>query len=111
MDTADLQSGLNVVPRGDAIRSHRLKELQLRDADAVIACDLRRIGWADFELAPEIIEEGRRAARASLPAVLATVDGASGLRARAGRLLERVGRALSRDDRASLVRWTARSGG
>lgn len=74
IDTQDLQSGLNVVHRGDAIRSHRLKLLQLGEADIVVACPLRHIGWADFELAPEIIEAGRNAARDALPRVREVVE-------------------------------------
>lgn len=96
-DTRDLVSGLNVVHRGDAIRSHRLKCLQLRDADLVVACDLRRIGWADFELAASIIESGRQAARRALPLILAALDSAGSASARAGRFVTRVARRLGGD--------------
>ncbi len=98
-DTEDQREGLNVVHRGDAIRSHRLKLLQLGEADVVVRVDLRHIGWADFQLAEEIIASGRAAATAALPEVEAAVARArspSGALARAlQRLAARLGRPRS----------------
>jgi len=90
-DTVDMTSGLNVITRGDAILSHRLKALQLTRADFVINCPLSHIDWADFPSAPEIVGIGRTAAEDSLSHLHGALREASALgprlRRRADRLL------------------------
>lgn len=94
-DTMDLTTGLNVILRGDAIKSHRLKMIQLTRADLVLHCPVAHVDWADFPRAEEIIEIGRATAKDSLPAVHALVDRAEAsgavLRRAAGRALVRLG--------------------
>jgi NTE family protein len=68
-DTVDLTTGLNVVIRGDAIKSHRLKMIQLGRADVVVHCPVASVHWADFPRVEEIIDLGRRAGRDALPAI------------------------------------------
>lgn len=106
-DTKDMQSGLNMVHRGDALRSHRLKSIQLREADVVIACDLVRFGWADFELAADIVEAGRVAARAALPRVVAALETSGTLRSRGLRALERCARRMRGASSMDVVRCVA----
>ncbi|RMF14508.1 MAG: patatin-like phospholipase family protein [Candidatus Dadabacteria bacterium] len=44
----------------------RLTELQIADADAVLYPNLRQFHWADFQALGDIVEAGRRIARASV---------------------------------------------
>ena len=94
-DTVDMTTGLNVITRGDAILSHRLKTLQLTRADFVVKCPLTHVDWADFPRAAEIIAAGRTAAEDCLPQLQAELARASsfgaGWRRRIDRTLRRNG--------------------
>lgn len=94
-DTTELTSGLAVILRGDAIKSHRLKTLQLARADMVLHVPVSHVDWADFPAAADIIGAGRLAAEEALPGIEEAVARASspvrrGLRG-ADRFLRRIG--------------------
>jgi NTE family protein len=99
-DTTDLTTGLNVILRGDAIKSHRLKTLQLSRADHVIEVPVSHVDWADFPRAAEIIGIGRLSAEKALPALLARLGEEATwrrrLRRRTDRTLRRLGLVDSR---------------
>jgi NTE family protein len=88
-DTVDMTSGLNVITRGDAILSHRLKTLQLTRADHVVKVPLAHVDWADFPRAAEIVGIGRMAAEESLAGLRADLAEASSLGPRLRRAADR----------------------
>lgn len=93
-DTVDLTTGLNVVMRGDAIQSHRLKTVQLTRADHVIRCPLAHVDWADFPRAEEIIGVGRLAAEDALPELESQLSRARSLPSSLRRAFEEASRGL-----------------
>jgi NTE family protein len=93
-DTIDLTTGLNVILRGDAIKSHRLKTLQLARADHVLDVPVAGVDWADFPRAAEIIGIGRLAAERALPGIQEALANASTMRFRLRRRSDRVLRSL-----------------
>jgi NTE family protein len=73
-DASGLKTGIDVMARGNAIKSEALKNFQLRFADAVVAPEVRNHHWADFASALPLIRRGRQAARECMPAILRAVD-------------------------------------
>lgn len=77
-DSRGLLEGAGVVHRADAVQAARFKATQLANADAVIACDVARFGWADFAHARDLAQAGREAAQAALPRVQEQIERAGG---------------------------------
>jgi NTE family protein len=94
-DTRGMLSGMAIVHRGDALRAHRLKTLQLRSADAIVNVALEDVGWADFPLVDAIVEAGRRAAQDALPRIEAALSGAGSARAAIARFAQAAGELLA----------------
>jgi len=68
-DTAELKTGMDVMVRGNAIKSEALKNFQLRFADVVVTPDVREHHWADFATGMRLVERGRQAAKEQVPAI------------------------------------------
>jgi NTE family protein len=66
----ELGSGLDIVFRADAITRQVLSNEQLRKADIVLTPETRKIHWADFSQAAEVIQRGRREAEAHVGEIL-----------------------------------------
>ena len=73
-DTAALKTGMDVMVRGNAIKSEALKKFQLRFADVVVTPDVREHHWADFATGMRLVERGRQAAKEQVPAIRRAVD-------------------------------------
>jgi NTE family protein len=73
-DTAELKTGMDVMVRGNAIKSEALKRFQLHFADVVVTPDVKAHHWADFATAMRLVERGREAAREQVPAIRRAVD-------------------------------------
>lgn len=88
-DTIDLTTGLNVFLRGEAIKGHRLKVLQLSRADLVLSVPVSHVHWADFPHAADIIGIGRLAGEEAVADIRDAMERAAGWRRRVGRAAER----------------------
>lgn len=62
-------NGLEVMLRADSLGLNRLRQIDLAQADYVIAPDLEDVGWADFDRARDCIKLGELAAEVALPAI------------------------------------------
>ncbi|HEY4716860.1 MAG TPA: patatin-like phospholipase family protein [bacterium] len=65
-DTADLERGLNIMLRTNAIIKQKLKNLELRNADVIIRPEVGEIHWADFTKMSHCIQLGRVAAKGKI---------------------------------------------
>lgn len=73
-DTRNLRRGLDVLIRADAIKAEALRVFHCRLADIVVRPRVSHVHWADFVEGVTLIEEGERAARASVPDIQALID-------------------------------------
>jgi NTE family protein len=73
-DTAELKTGMDVMVRGNAIKSEALKRFQLQFADVVIRPDVRKHHWADFATAMRLVARGREATREKIPIIRRALD-------------------------------------
>jgi len=73
-DAKDLDRGLNVLVRSNAIRADALRNFQCRLADIVVRPRVQHIHWADFVGAESLIEEGARAAAARVQDIQSLMD-------------------------------------
>jgi NTE family protein len=69
LQPAELKRALELFFRASEITKRILIETQLREADVVITPNVGQYHWADFSVAEKIIDAGRQAAEAALPAI------------------------------------------
>jgi len=62
-------NGLEVIMRADSIGLNRLRQIDLAEADMVIAPNVGSIHWANFNKARECIRRGEKAAEMMIPAL------------------------------------------
>lgn len=62
-------NGLEVIMRADNIGLNRLREIDLAEADLVIAPNVGSIHWANFNKAKECIRRGEKAAEMMMPSL------------------------------------------
>jgi NTE family protein len=73
-----LPNSFDVVARTLQIMQHELGNVRAGEADLLITPDLREYWVLEFWRAAELIEQGRRAAEAELPAIRSKLDALRG---------------------------------
>jgi NTE family protein len=74
---AKFANGLEVIMRADNIGLNRLRQIDLAEADLVIAPNVGAIHWANFNKAQECIRRGEKAAEMMLPSLKKLIKGKS----------------------------------
>ena len=67
-------TAVDVLLRMEHVAGSLFRELVFQHADVIVRPDVSRLDWTDFSTMDEVIEHGRLAARAALPAILAALD-------------------------------------
>ena len=57
---------IDILYRTEDITSYHLSQLRLQEADLILQPDVKKLSWADFDKAPEIIKAGEITARESI---------------------------------------------
>ncbi len=70
----DLECGLNILLRSDAVTRRILNGIQIRDADIVVKPDLKGISWDSFNKAQDAALAGEAAARSMMSEILQIID-------------------------------------
>ncbi len=70
----DLECGLNILLRSDAVTRRLLSGVQIKDADIVVKPDLKGIFWDSFNKAQDAALAGGAAARSMVGEILTVID-------------------------------------
>jgi len=70
----DLESGLGILLRSDAVTRRILSGIQMRDADIVVKPDLKGISWDSFNKAQDAALAGEAAARNMMREILQIIN-------------------------------------